>query len=151
MTFALVLLLTASPQAALQINQEPTVFRDPPACWNGSQHEMTVCAGKELQQSEAEMNAQLARVETLMSRLDADAGPPNEIIGNYSRTEALRRGQAAWLTFRLEHCRIQGAGGGSMARMLIHLCERDATRLRTLQLNTLMLNPATGNPYYEDQ
>jgi hypothetical protein len=38
-----------------------------------------------------------------------------------------------------------------MKPMLIDICLRDVTRLRTEQLKGLMLNPVTGNSYYEDQ
>jgi uncharacterized protein YecT (DUF1311 family) len=130
--------------------QEPT-FRDPPQCWDGSQHEMNVCAWKEWQRADRDMNAQWGKTVALMKRLDADAGPPNEIVGNVSHFAALANGQRAWLAYREGHCPIFGASGGSMKPMLINICRRDLTRSRTEQLKSMMLNPATGNPYYLDQ
>jgi uncharacterized protein YecT (DUF1311 family) len=125
-------------------------FRDPPACWEGSQHELNVCAGKEYRQADATMNAQWRRTAALMKRLDAQ-NAPNAIVGNSSHFEALQKGQRAWLAFRDAYCPIFGASGGSMAPMLRGICLRDVTRARTQQLKGLMLNPATGNPYYEGQ
>jgi uncharacterized protein YecT (DUF1311 family) len=140
---AIVLVLTLSAA------QAPT-FRDPPACWDGSQHEMNVCASKEYQQADAAMNAQWRQTAALMKRLDAD-DPPNPALGQSSNFDALVEGQRAWLAYREAYCPIFGSGGGSMKPMLIDICRRDVTRLRTEQLKGLMLNPVTGNYYYEDQ
>lgn len=85
-----------------------------------------------------------------MKRLDAD-GPPNADLGQSSNYQALLNGQRAWLQFRDAYCPIFGTGGGSMSPMLEYLCLRDITRARTEQLAGLMMNPATGNAYYEDQ
>jgi len=137
--------------AIMALVHQGQAFRDPPACWDGSQHEMNVCASKEYQQADAAMNAQWTKTAALMKRLDMAAGPPNEIIGNTSHFEALLNGQRAWLAFRDAHCPIYGAGGGSMKPMLIDICRRDLTTDRTEQLKSLMENPATGNHYYEDQ
>jgi uncharacterized protein YecT (DUF1311 family) len=125
-------------------------FRDPPACWDGSQHELNVCAWKEFQQADKAMNEQWNKTAALMKRLDAD-DPPIAEIGQSSNYEALLNGQRAWLQFRDDYCPIFGTGGGSMKPMLIDLCHRDVTRARIEQLKSLMLNPATGNSYYEDQ
>ena len=147
MNFALVLALTAlSPQAG---EDDAPRFRDPPPRWDGSQHEMNVCASKEYQQANAVMNEQWKKTAVLMKRLDADY-LPNAIVGRSSHFEALLDGQRAWLKFRDAYCPIFGASGGSMAAMLRNLCLRDVTRARTEQLKGLMLSPATGNPYYED-
>lgn len=149
MSIALLLTVVA---AVTQVGPaDAPVFREPPACWDGSQHEMNVCAWKEYQQADAAMNAQWVKAAALMKRLDANSRPPNEIIGNSSHYEALLNGQRAWLAYRDAHCPIFGASGGSMKPMLISLCRRDQTRARTEQLKSVMLNPATGNPYYEDQ
>ena len=125
-------------------------FRDPPACWDGSQHELNVCAGKEYRQADAGMNDQWVKTEALMKRLDAE-DPPKAELGQSSHHQALLNGQRAWLQFRDAYCPIFGAGGGSMSPMLEYLCLRDITRSRTEQLKKLMSNPATGNAYYEDQ
>jgi uncharacterized protein YecT (DUF1311 family) len=130
--------------------EEPPKFRDPPACWDGSQHELNVCAGKEYRQADRAMNEQWSKVETLMKRLDTD-DPPNAALGQSSHYQALLNGQRAWLRFRDSYCPIFGASGGSMRPMLENLCLRDITLARTEQLKSLMLNPATGKAYYEDQ
>ena len=138
--------------AAVSFGQEPEpTFRDPPGCWDGSQHELNVCAYKEFEHADQAMNAQWNKTSVLMKRLDARAGPPNEIIGNISHFDALLNGQRAWLAYRDAHCPIFGASGGSMKPMLVAICRRDLTQARTEQLKGLMLNPATGNPYFEDQ
>ena len=97
------------------------------------------------------MKAQWSKTAALMKRLDADSGPANEIIGNSSHFKALLNGQRAWLAYREAYCPIFGASGGSMKPMLIDICRRDETRTRTDQLKSLMLSPANGHPYYEDQ
>ena len=125
-------------------------FRDPPKCWDGSQHEMNVCAWKEYQQADRAMNQQWGKTASLMKRLDVDH-PPIAEIAQSSRSEALLKGQKVWLQFRDAHCPIFSASGGSMAPMLGDLCLRDITKAGTEQLKALMLNPATGNPHYEDQ
>ena len=130
---------------------QAATFRVPPRCWDGSQRELNSCAQKEFKQADAAMNAQWVKTAALMKRLDTDAGPPNDIVGNSSHFEALLTGQRAWLAYRDAYCPIFGASGGSMKPMLINICRRDLTRARTEQLKSLMLSPATGNPYYEDQ
>ena len=134
----------------VQAADEAPKFRDPPKCWDGSQHEMNVCAWKEYQQADQAMNQQWEKTASLMKRLDIDH-PPIAEIGQSSHSEALLKGQKVWLQFRDAHCPIFSASGGSMAPMLRDLCLRDITKARTEQLKALMLNPATGNPYYEDQ
>ena len=144
MSVAIALILSATAPG------EPPTFRDPPACWDGSQHELNVCAGKEYWQANAAMNKQWIETEALMKRLDAD-NPPDAELGQSSHYQALLNGQRTWLQFRDSYCPIFGAGGGSMRPMLEKLCMRDVTRERTEQLKSLMSNPATGNAYYEDQ
>jgi uncharacterized protein YecT (DUF1311 family) len=130
--------------------QEPT-FRNPPGCWDGSQREMNSCAHKEFKQADEAMNVQWDKTAVLMKRLDADDGPPNDIVGNSSHLEALLNGQRAWLAYRDAYCPILGASGGSSKPMLIDICRRDLTRQRTEQLKALTLHPMSGNQYYEDQ
>ena len=147
------LLLSLALATALSqgtIEGEP-VFRDPPACWDGSQHELNVCASKDYQQADVAMNAQWAKTAALMRRVDKDQGRPNETLGNSSHFTALLNGQRAWLRYRDAYCPIFGADGGSMAPMLRNVCLRDVTKARTEQLKSLIQNPATGNPYYQDQ
>ena len=124
--------------------------REPPACWDGSQRELNACAHKEYEQADAAMNVQWRQTAALMMRLDADL-PPNEVMGRRSQSDALLIGQRAWLQYRDAHCQIFGDSGGTMAPMLEFICLRDITRARTEQLKSMMVHPATGNPYYEDQ
>ena len=145
MSYAIALLMAIAPAS-----EEPPKFRDPPGCWDGAQNELNACAAKEFRQADALMNAQWKKAEALMKRLDAD-NPPNADLGQSSNYQALLNGQRAWLQFRDAHCPIFGTGGGSMRPMLEYLCLRDITRERAEQLKGLMLNPATGNAYYEDQ
>ena len=147
LNFAFVAMLLAAQATAEDVPQ----LRDPPACWSGSQREMNACAWTEYQRADALMNEQWEKTFALMKRLDSDAPAAIEIIGNSSHSEALLNGQRAWLRFRDAYCPIFGASGGSMAPMLTSVCLRDVTKARTEQLESLLLNPATGNPYYEDQ
>jgi uncharacterized protein YecT (DUF1311 family) len=133
-----------------QVGEAIPIFRDPPDCWDGSQREMNVCASKEYTQADRKMNIQWVQTAALMKRLDADL-PSNDVMGRSSQFHALLEGQRAWAIFRDAHCKVLKAGGGSMAPMLRDLCRRDLTKARTEQLHDLMKNPATGNPYFEDQ
>ena len=120
-----------------------------PNCESGSQHELTICASKEFEQADKAMNEQWQKTEALMKRLDAYY-QPNPALGQSSYAVALLKGQRAWLQFREAFCPIFGAGGGSMGPMFRYKCLRDVTKARTEQLKSLMLSPATGNPYFED-
>ena len=141
--------LTAAAALAATTDDAPN-WRDPPDCWDGPQSELTHCAWAEYHQADREMNEQWERTVALMKRLDTEY-PPVPAIGQSSYFEALLAGQRAWLEFRDEHCPIYAAGGGSMAPELEGICLRDITRQRTSMLVRLMLNPATGHPFFEDQ
>lgn len=143
--FALLLM-----QAAMAGDGEAPRWRDPPACWDGSQSELTHCAWTEYREADAAMNRQWEKTAKILKRYDVES-PPDATRRESSLFKALLAGQRAWLKYRDEHCRVFGAGGGSMSPMLEGICLRDITRKRTEELAELASSPATGKPYFEDQ
>jgi uncharacterized protein YecT (DUF1311 family) len=103
----------------------------------------------EYREADQTMARQFERAKAMLERVDREY-PPNAAIGQSSLAAALAAGQRAWLEFRTLHCRLYLAGGGSMAPMLEGICLRDITRERTNALAAMTLNPATGNPYFEE-
>lgn len=124
-------------------------WRNPPDCWDGPQSELTHCAIMEYREADQTMARQFERAKAVLERVDREY-PPNAAIGQSSHAAALAAGQRAWLEFRIQHCRLYLVGGGSMAPMLEGICLRDITRERTNALAAMALNPATGNPYFEE-
>ena len=143
----MIIFLMALAAAAPSSGNTPDAFRDPPACWDGAQNELTECAAKEFRQADALMIAQWKRTAALMKRLDRDH-PPDSDIGQSSAFAALLAGQQAWLKYREAHCSILASLGGSIAPMRKFICRRDLTRERTKQLKHLMLNPSNDEPFY---
>ena len=131
---------------ALIVSAAQPEFRPPPKCWEGAQNELTHCAAAEFKYAETAMATQIQRTEQVYQRFDGD----NKSL-NLSHVGALRSGQSAWRAFRDGHCSLFNDGDGSLAPMLWFICQRDLTRERTKQLKELTLNPATGQPFYEDQ
>jgi uncharacterized protein YecT (DUF1311 family) len=121
-----------------------------PNCQSGSQHELNICASQEYAQADTEMKKQLEAVTSLMRRVDQYWPAPPDFEGP-NHYDAILSGQQAWIVFRDAHCQVFAAGRGSMVPMLRDKCRRDLTKARTQQLRALMINPATGNPYFEDQ
>jgi len=131
-------------------------WRDPPACWDGPQSELTHCAWGEYQAADIELNKQWRASLAVLKRMD-DESPYLESLtvrgdqfDSPTRVEALRVSQRSWIVARDNYCKLPLADGGSMAPMLQYICLRDLTKKRTQEIAALAINPVSGEPYFED-
>jgi uncharacterized protein YecT (DUF1311 family) len=90
-----------------------------------TQLEMNLCALRQYEAADAEMNRAYSR---LRAAVDAE------------ERAALLAAQRAWLRFRDAHCAYEAAGvrGGSMAPMVHSGCMAETTRERTRQLKNAL-------------
>ena len=97
-------------------------------CAGSTQMELNQCAGAELKQADAAMNAAYGQ---LMER-----------IGPKAR-EGLRDAQKAWLPFRDKSCALEGLGseGGSIRPMILAGCLAKLTAERTRALKGYLTCP----------
>lgn len=99
-----------------------------------SQAEMNMCAARDFQEADAELN-RLWR-DMIAGARESD----REIDRSYDRQptseETLRTAQRAWIAFRDAHCTYESfeARGGSMQPMLASGCMATLTRERIRQL-----------------
>ena len=122
---------------------------NPPDCGRAYRANLTHCALMGYREAVRQWLPHSNRAKQGCERV-AGNYPPNAAIASDSHAAALAAGQRAWLEFRIQHCRLYLVGGGSMAPMLEGICLRDITRERTNALAAMALNPATGNPYFEE-
>jgi uncharacterized protein YecT (DUF1311 family) len=122
--------------APISNGQEPDVD-----CGNAqTQMAMNICAGRDLKEADAELNAQYKLTREEMRAADKDASESTA-----GAEDALVKAQRAWVAYRDAQCASYGfqARGGSMEPMLISGCQADLTRKRTQELKELTEN--TGN------
>ena len=95
---------------------------------------MNICAAKELETANAELNAQWKLTLEHMRQLDKEDDEPWAAGPSYS--QALRNAQRTWLAYREAQCTLDSYNtrGGSMRPMLYSMCAADLTRERTRQL-----------------
>jgi uncharacterized protein YecT (DUF1311 family) len=106
-----------------------------------TQAAMNLCAVREYEAADAELNRQWAETTARMKALDAAVdGETDQQPGHY---ETLLEGQRAWLKFRDAQCLSESfmARGGSMQPMLDSQCKTYMTVLRTEQLRSLAAGP----------
>lgn len=124
-------LLAFAPPALAQ--EEPKVD-----CGNAmTQSDMNVCANKDYEAADKELNAVYRTTLTAMQATDKELG---EIDPNYvGAVDALKKAQRAWIGYRDGQCDLAGfeARGGSMEPMLVSGCLADLTKKRTAELKSL--------------
>jgi len=101
-----------------------------------AQQEMNVCARRDFERADAELNAEYRRAvaharvsdREQSGRIEGDDRPGDEAT--------LREAQRAWVVFRDAHCRLEGyeARGGTMEPLVYETCRADVTRARIAQL-----------------
>jgi uncharacterized protein YecT (DUF1311 family) len=119
---ALLLLATASPAAA----------QDDIDCSNQmAQQVMNICAARDYEAADVELNAVWKEARTAAKDLDAELS--EDLKG---AEKALLAGQRGWIAYRDGQCELAGfeARGGSMEPMLVSGCLADLTRKRTKEL-----------------
>lgn len=99
-----------------------------------TQLDMTLCAKKDWEAADAELNTAYKAAMTAMKQTDKDL--PKDLKG---AADTLRDAQRAWIPYRDKACDSYGflARGGSMESMLVLGCRADLTRKRTSELNDL--------------
>ena len=110
-------------------------------CGNAqTQMAMNICAQRDYEQADAQLNTQYKLTRDEMREADKGASPSTS-----GAEDALVKAQRAWVAYRDAHCASYGfqARGGSMEPMLISGCQADLTRQRTQELTDLTEN--SGN------
>ena len=99
-----------------------------------TQTEMNICAGKDYQAADAELNRVYKLAIRSMKESDSDLPP--EMKG---AEKALRSAQRSWIPYRDKACEAYGflARGGTMESLLVSSCLADLTRQRTKELKAL--------------
>ena len=118
------------PTLAMAQTDEPEVD-----CENATtQMEMNICAGRDYQEADDELNAAYRKAVAAAETMDGELKDMDEqLVG---AVDALKRGQRAWIGYRDGQCDLAGfeARGGSMEPMLVSGCLADLTRKRTAEL-----------------
>ena len=102
-----------------------------------SQAEMTICAGRDYEAADAELNAAYKMARAAMKSYDAEL--PADRRDN---PKALLEAQRAWIPYRDAACEAEGFPfqGGTIRPMIIAECLARLTRQRTDDLRTLAQN-----------
>lgn len=106
---------------------------DPPVdCKNAvTQTDMNICAARDYEAADKELNAQYKKTRAAMVAWDA------ELESNLKGAEkALLKSQRAWIDYRDGECAAEGfqARGGTLEPMLVSGCMAKLTRQRTKEL-----------------
>ncbi|MXN49063.1 DUF1311 domain-containing protein [Shinella kummerowiae] len=102
-----------------------------------AQIEMNICAGRDYQAADTELNAVYKKAMAAAREMDVQAKEMGEhYVG---AVDALKRAQRSWIGYRDGQCELAGfeARGGSMEPMLVSGCLADLTRKRTAELKTV--------------
>ncbi|MFN3130008.1 lysozyme inhibitor LprI family protein [Roseibium sp.] len=99
-----------------------------------TQLDMTICAKKDWEAADVELNAAYKSAMAAMKQTDSYLS--GDLKG---AAETLKAAQRAWIPFRDKACESYGflARGGSMEPMLVLQCRADLTRQRTSELKDL--------------
>ncbi|WP_454701618.1 lysozyme inhibitor LprI family protein [Agrobacterium burrii] len=99
-----------------------------------TQADMTICAGKDYEKADKQLNAEYQKLRKLLTERDKTADASGK-----GATDALVTAQRAWVAFRDANCALSGfqARGGSMEPMLISSCLADLSGKRAEELRQL--------------
>lgn len=107
-------------------------------CQNAmTQAEMNMCANKDYEAADKELNAVYKKAMASMKATDTElVDIDTNLVG---AVEALKNAQRAWIGYRDGQCELAGfeARGGSMEPMLVSGCLADLTKKRTDELKDL--------------
>ena len=110
-----------------------------PDCENAmTQLDMNICAHKDYEAADAELNIQWKLTAARMKKYD------REMIKGYDTRpgyfETLLKAQRAWMVYRDAHCTSEGYRfrGGSMEPMQVSHCKAALTQVRTQKLRDLI-------------
>ena len=110
----------------------PATAQDDIDCNNQmAQQVMNICAARDYDAADTEMNAVWKQARTVAKDLDAELS-----VDLKGADKALLAAQRGWIAYRDGQCEVAGfeARGGSMEPMLVSGCLADLTRKRTQEL-----------------
>ena len=103
-----------------------------------AQLEMNMCAQRDFERADTELNAQWRA--TAVGMRESDRGIDRKYDREPGYFETLLAAQRAWITYRRQHCLGESfeARGGSLSPLLFSTCMSELTRERTKQLKALV-------------
>lgn len=113
----------------------PALADDAPDCKSPqTQADMTICAGKDHEKADKDLNAAYQKLRKQLAERDKTADASSK-----GATDALVTAQRAWVAFRDANCALSGfqARGGTMEPMLIASCLADMSSKRAAELRQL--------------
>ncbi|CDI09368.1 lysozyme inhibitor LprI family protein [Agrobacterium pusense] len=112
----------------------PVAAQEPNCKEPQTQADMTICAGKDYEKADKELNVAYQKLRKLLIERDKAADADGK-----GATDALVTAQRAWVAFRDANCAVAGfqARGGSMEPMLISSCLAETSGKRAEELRQL--------------
>lgn len=113
----------------------PVAAQTEPDCKSPqTQADMTICAGKDHEKADKDLNAAYQKLRKQLAERDKTADASSK-----GATDALVTAQRAWVAFRDANCALSGfqARGGTMEPMLIASCLADMSSKRADELRQL--------------
>lgn len=112
----------------------PVAAQEPDCKEPQTQADMTICAGKDYEKADKELNVAYQKLRKLLIERDKAADADGK-----GATDALVTAQRAWVAFRDANCALAGfqARGGSMEPMLISSCLTETSGKRAEELRQL--------------
>ena len=103
-----------------------------------AQLEMNMCAQREFERADVELNTQWRATAAAMR--ESDRGIDRKYDREPGYFETLLAAQRAWITYRQQHCLGESfeARRGSLSPLLFSTCMSELTRERTKQLKALV-------------
>lgn len=112
----------------------PVAAQEPNCKEPQTQADMTICAGKDYEKADKQLNVDYQKLRKLLVERDKTADADGK-----GATDALVTAQRAWVAFRDANCAVAGfqARGGSMEPMLISSCLAEMSTRRADELRQL--------------
>ncbi|MGQ8633124.1 lysozyme inhibitor LprI family protein [Agrobacterium sp. DKPNP3] len=112
----------------------PAAAQEPDCKEPQTQADMTICAGKDYEKADKQLNVEYQKLRKLLTERDKAADADGKGAG-----DALVTAQRAWVAFRDANCALSGfqARGGSMEPMLISSCLAEMSTKRADDLRQL--------------
>ena len=112
----------------------PVAAQEPNCKEPQTQADMTICAGKDYEKADKELNVAYQKLRKLLIERDKAADADGK-----GATDALVTAQRTWVAFRDANCALAGfqARGGSMEPMLISSCLAETSGKRAEELRQL--------------
>lgn len=112
----------------------PVAAQEPNCKEPQTQADMTICAGKDYEKADKQLNVAYQKLRKLLTERDKAADADGK-----GAADALVTAQRAWVAFRDANCALSGfqARGGSMEPMLISSCLAEMSTKRADDLRQL--------------